>query len=1243
MPQTKYIQNNFNGGILAPQMFGRQDLARYYTSIADCENFIPTIFGSVHRRPGLRFFGLALGPSRLIPFRLNVAHTYLIEVGDHFIRFINPNGLIFNGPNPVKIASPWGTADNLWLIKFVQQNDVMYLVHPSFPIYRLNHITDTDWTLTAPSFDSPAIDRFNTDISGGSVTVQLSAVSGNAAIATASALVFMQGDIGKLLISGQGAGYIQSLAGATGGGALGATLYPQAVIQIVDPFETTGPFAAGNWFLFGSPQSYLCIGTIGNVGSVNGNNLFYATTKLGIGGLQHAYTLSDYPDEAQGGTGNTPPPPTDSFRPSDVGRWIIGDGAVMKIVSLTNSAQAEVQLYSPINQTFSDLVGKIRALPISGGAWSINDPVFTAARGYAQAIAFFQDRLWLGGSNAKATTAYSSVTGDYENFAPGSLDDQAMIFTENSGQFDNILWMEPFQGQLVTGNLQSEWAIGSGGFGSNGSAVTPTNINTLVQSLFGSSVVQAILVENQLLYVQRALTKIFEFSFSIYQSVFSSKDLTTFAAVLDPSGFKEMIYQQTPDRIVWFTTNDGVLYGLTYKRDDDVWGWHRHITGTPGAGAGGGGGGGGPIPPGAVQKLIASGANNLILTSDDGGQTWTSRHADDASTNNLTIGAWDGKHAYVLCGGDNSTADGLWASVNDGVTWAKVTTPAGMKFGLPENLGQLTDILRTLTHDGKQFICVGWLTPIAGYSQGIVGTSVDAVTWNFRNLGPMGSGAHSGRFIGVASNGTRCVALEWNSDIAGPGPNSNQPSSFWTSVDLTNWSVVFTSTIEDQYAWIGANPKGGFLVLAANQNATFTPNTRTAYAASSSDGLAWKETSSGVVVNFERRQSMWDVLTSQWIVSGFDDSLDIPTGTSRVVIRTSPDGFMWTTRLDLGFGSLVGNSQFCGTVLRGLNGNLYAWLDSGTGDPGNPPYTGNGQPWVSADGGMNWTSVSDPIPETQPGHLIFNGTKFVSLNITANPTFVNDNFLAVSGDASTWANKFDDTNFDLITVQQFVADNQASLPEGPPTTGGVADAILSIGVMTSSNGLSDDLWAIVGRGSLGFFLEKFDPTLNTDAATETDLGAKFGGVGGFGYLAGRTISIKGDGAYFGDFLVPTSGEITFQRGFTAQVVEGGIPYDSTLTSLPIEVKGGSNNQGYLKRFSKLWVRVLNTVGLKVNGQHINFRKPSMKMDTAVPAQTLDVSVKDLGSKRVLTWEIIQDQPFSAEVLAVFGDLEIGEN
>ncbi|MCP4991634.1 MAG: hypothetical protein GY928_37915, partial [Colwellia sp.] len=39
-----------------------------------------------------------------------------------------------------------------------------------------------------------------------------------------------------------------------------------------------------------------------------------------------------------------------------------------------------------------------------------------------------------------------------------------------------------------------------------------------------------------------------------------------------------MAYAEEPDSILWCVRDDRTLIGLTYQREHQVWGWHRHTT-----------------------------------------------------------------------------------------------------------------------------------------------------------------------------------------------------------------------------------------------------------------------------------------------------------------------------------------------------------------------------------------------------------------------------------------------------------------------------------------------------------------------------------------------------------------------------------------------------------------------------------------------------------------------------------------
>lgn len=50
--------------------------------------------------------------------------------------------------------------------------------------------------------------------------------------------------------------------------------------------------------------------------------------------------------------------------------------------------------------------------------------------------------------------------------------------------------------------------------------------------------------------------------------------LTAFALTF--KGVKQIAWQARPWKVLWCVRTDGLLIGLTYDKDEDVWAWHRH-------------------------------------------------------------------------------------------------------------------------------------------------------------------------------------------------------------------------------------------------------------------------------------------------------------------------------------------------------------------------------------------------------------------------------------------------------------------------------------------------------------------------------------------------------------------------------------------------------------------------------------------------------------------------------------------
>src|SRR5216684_1369027 len=79
----------FNSGELSPACESRTDIKQYGSGCFRLENFIPMVQGPVRRRPGTRFEAETKnsGLVFLMPFVFNVTESFMLEWGDHYLRF----------------------------------------------------------------------------------------------------------------------------------------------------------------------------------------------------------------------------------------------------------------------------------------------------------------------------------------------------------------------------------------------------------------------------------------------------------------------------------------------------------------------------------------------------------------------------------------------------------------------------------------------------------------------------------------------------------------------------------------------------------------------------------------------------------------------------------------------------------------------------------------------------------------------------------------------------------------------------------------------------------------------------------------------------------------------------------------------------------------------------------------------------------------------------------------------------
>src|ERR1700690_3258378 len=88
-------QPSFAKGELSPDLMGRIDTAIYQVSLSLLRNFTIMRFGGTQNRPGTSFGGRvktsSAGQVRLIPFISSQSVTFMLEMGNLYIRFRKNN------------------------------------------------------------------------------------------------------------------------------------------------------------------------------------------------------------------------------------------------------------------------------------------------------------------------------------------------------------------------------------------------------------------------------------------------------------------------------------------------------------------------------------------------------------------------------------------------------------------------------------------------------------------------------------------------------------------------------------------------------------------------------------------------------------------------------------------------------------------------------------------------------------------------------------------------------------------------------------------------------------------------------------------------------------------------------------------------------------------------------------------------------------------------------------------------
>lgn len=538
-------QTSFAGGEISPDLYGRTDLAKIKIGCRTLRNFIPSPHGPAYNRPGTQYIATTKTTGkkvRLVDFVFSTTQSYVLEFGEHYIRFYRNGAQIQSGGGAYEVTTTYAEAD-LFNLKFTQSADTIYIAHNSYPPKILQRITDTSWSFGNYPFSNGPFQFPNTT----STRLKLTAFFGGYFLDNVDTTFDAPVGTGvsyecNLPISGQS--YIDDVGGAafkaldcgntwrlvttgTWTGTITVTVKDPQIAQ-----ETLATYKSNN---------DLNVNTFGAIDLIDGYIPRQVTVNLNIsGGTCHVNFT------------------TDPF----VATIYFGGpvASTTRIIGNIDSRYAFVTDLSTI--LFSDW---------AEGSWS-------TFRGFPGVVAFYQDRLVWANSSTEPQTVWLSRTSDYVNFARSSplVDDDGITVNLLSRQVNAINSMKSFLNTCVLFTDGSEWSISS----SSDGGITPTTIQVKLQGNRGNtSAVDPVFIGNRLIFIEPLGSTVRDMEYQYFTNTYNTENISTYSNHLFAGhSIVAMAYQQEPDSLLWLVRDDGILLCCTYMREQEVLAWSHHDT-----------------------------------------------------------------------------------------------------------------------------------------------------------------------------------------------------------------------------------------------------------------------------------------------------------------------------------------------------------------------------------------------------------------------------------------------------------------------------------------------------------------------------------------------------------------------------------------------------------------------------------------------------------------------------------------
>lgn len=595
---------SFNGGEVSPWIEPRIDLEKYRSSARRMENFRPAIYGGAFTRAGsvfvaeqpdkanaarlaafefsattammmvftdLEFTVYTTGDLPTVPVMTSESvdslwNTEVIYQRGHWVEaeaWTGVPGIYYCEESHTSTDLAFDTAAGRWTLttafkratpylaaqlpelQFQQINDVIYVTHPSHAPRIFSRLANNQWSIEMLVQEWPALRTEN--ISPVSLTP--SATTGTGITVTASAATFQPGHVGsRWLIKHRREDPFIS--------------YAFALEAVGDTSESL--FVLGDWSL-----------TVVS-GSGTGNWECVVVVERSVTGGGDWETIRSMPasrsDRSGIITGTELDPCYLRLRvASKVGSIPANSKYTLEAVDPDHYGIFDVTAYASETSVTADVVFTLGEASLTR-YWA--EPAWSDYRGWPRSVCIHEQRLMFGGNASQPQTVWGSIIDDFYNFRVGADDDMGLALTFAGQKANAIQWMVS-QGSLIVGTSGAEGPVGAR---DAEKTLTPANARTGKFTSTGSAFIQAIPVQDTVIFIQRNGRKAWEFSFVFESDGYKAQDLTLLAEHITDGQILQVALQRYPEPVLWCIDSGGQLLGLAYDRNQGIAGWFRYTT-----------------------------------------------------------------------------------------------------------------------------------------------------------------------------------------------------------------------------------------------------------------------------------------------------------------------------------------------------------------------------------------------------------------------------------------------------------------------------------------------------------------------------------------------------------------------------------------------------------------------------------------------------------------------------------------